>query len=582
MLLLKISFLTNHFLNKLIRLAIDKTENTLFAKFYCFNRQCLLKTVILLKIEFCFCKHRCVFFHLQMVKMDNLPLDLYQSIFNYLRIDDLFNLRLVNKKLNKLLKDYKIDELFFYDASFYVSHLNYHFDWAMSKKPVLFRNLIEKSKLFILRNPFFQIFQIENLKSLKIDKYIGSFFNEFNLEDLNQFYQLVHLEISLTSIRSKYENRLSLPNLIFFYFKMKFNKLDLMIDCPSLAFLSLAFKQNDYLDNVRFEHLASIRYLRINRLINNVSIFKNIECLECKYDSDISVDDLSNFIRLKEVKFRRRKDAENSNLTKIIEYKTTLNEQFKIYHAGIEVLADAKLLPFDEKKLAEFDYYFTKLLIAERNSPNLLADNLSWIRQIQYTNLMNLIKIFCNENFNLLKFLDRLNVKEIKLDRRVEDQGYFISFIKNCLNLNSLHLLSSNLDQKFFEELPGLSSSLSYLVVIDQLNAPELNFEFVNRIYNLEHLVTSREIDLEEVELEKLIHLRTIEFFIKSHKQIRIETYKKSYLLKLISGKYDLDIKIPESEINYKECIELYLNIKKQLETKQSKFRKWTKCFRVI
>ena len=69
----------------------------------------------------------------------------------------------------------------------------------------------------------------------------------------------------------------------------------------------------------------------------------------------------------------------------------------------------------------------------------------------------------------------------MNLGAKVNDQASLINFLTNCQNLCVLSLSFSELDQNFYNKLPSFSS-LTCLSVDTDL---KLNFEFLNRMYNL-------------------------------------------------------------------------------------------------
>lgn len=110
--------------------------------------------------------------------MDGLPLELYESIFGYLDIGDLFTVRLLNKKFNYIVSQCRIQELAVFNpetvhrADRYRENpefVPYKSNWFSSNRPKDFLRLVDGSKLFLLKNPVeSSLFTLKFLKRLKV------------------------------------------------------------------------------------------------------------------------------------------------------------------------------------------------------------------------------------------------------------------------------------------------------------------------------------------------------------------------------------------------------------------------------
>lgn len=102
-------------------------------------------------------------------------------ILNYVDIADLFNLRLLNKKFNYIVSQYRIQELTVFNPEAIPrkrrfgrvtsgrDFVYYKSIWFSSNLPKNFLHLVDKSKLFLLKNPAESpLFSLAFLKRLKV------------------------------------------------------------------------------------------------------------------------------------------------------------------------------------------------------------------------------------------------------------------------------------------------------------------------------------------------------------------------------------------------------------------------------
>ena len=119
--------------------------------------------------------------------MNNLAIELYFHIFEYLNIEDLFNLRLVCAKFESVLREFRIKELVFYQSN---NSLEYRRRWFYINQPISQNYLIKHLSLFNS-----SIFDLSFLKYLKIDLLEGSC--KFKLKDLQKLNHLEDLGIKI-------------------------------------------------------------------------------------------------------------------------------------------------------------------------------------------------------------------------------------------------------------------------------------------------------------------------------------------------------------------------------------------------
>ena len=160
-----------------------------------------------------------------------MPIELCYAIFEYLQLDELCRLRLLNKRFHKMIKEYKIKELNFYASVWRIKDI-----WFFIMKPIYPMNSINVSKLSIFLNS--SSLNLGNLKRLSITNIKDD--DNFNLDLLNRFINLEHFELDFKSKWSK-NNKIKLPNLreLWLYFE---TRLKISIDAPNLNALQVEFK----------------------------------------------------------------------------------------------------------------------------------------------------------------------------------------------------------------------------------------------------------------------------------------------------------------------------------------------------
>ena len=439
--------------------------------------------------------------------MDKLPLELFYHLFEYLDLDELFNLRLTCKEFNEMLKEFRIRELRFFDPNiktYDVIKIRKR-NWFYSNQLVNPNNLINISKSFIL-NP--TLFNVNHLKRLKIygfgnsinyksDKYcypdkdndFKLVCSRFNLQTINKFNQLEHLEMQLGVLVESIHLELTNLKILKIYLPKNFDSF-IEINAPILQALKLSLYQNAF-ELIKFCHPQSVQYLSINVYNSYFLIFKNITCLVSYFAHKLDSNVLSNYTRLNELHFQA--DYENV-LAKIVQQN--LNNGLKIYMSGVR-LVDGKIID-DVFKNNEESFLF-------KNYSN-LEDCLDFIYKINYSKSMRLVNTLLPDFFKKLN-----NIKEIYIDSKVNDQNNFIQFIEQCQNLTRIAINNSELNQLFYGNLPSICSIDR--LCINEAKKVNLNFKFINRMFNLIDFDTNQQLDLNDISnLARLRYLKKIRF----------------------------------------------------------------------
>lgn len=118
-----------------------------------------------------------------------------------------------------------------------------------------------------------------------------------------------------------------------------------------------------------------------------------------------------------------------------------------------------------------------------------IEDDLDWITRINYSRLIN-YKIPSD-------FFEKFyNIQEIRTTASIVDQKAFSEFTSNCVNLNILELINSNLNQNFYNQLPNICS-ISHLK-INEDKIFKMDFKFILKMSNLINFETNQELVLDD------------------------------------------------------------------------------------
>ena len=466
-------------------------------------------------------------------KMNNLPFEffphIYENVFGYLNVDDLLNVRLVCRGFNVLLMKYKIEELVF-------DHLKIRSSLdKWSDLPINYHYAVDKSKLFLFKSSMFNI----KLKRFKICGYF-----EINLEVLNKFSQLEHLEI-IYCFKIVEVTILSLQNLKLLKICSE-DVLDLELDLPNLQAL---FLYCESYKNIKFNYTRSIQYLSISDYDDYFLKFKNIEYLDCYGTFSLSWLELRYYLKLKVIHIH----YDESEFIKTNKQNAELNKQnLKIYQKG--------LLVVDGKEIHNYDFFEDELHCLMDNYAK-TADSLDFVWLINYNALMRLVNYKLPVDF-FKKFNSILKIEVFF----VEDEKQLKQFIKRCLNLKSLSVNKCKLSQQFYEELPSLTC-LSYLYVVPVENIVdgeiELNFKFINRMFNLVEFVTSKKLNLnEEFDLIRLRYLKRIRIQIDKINELLIEKLGRDRYNVTVYNQITKISKLICKEIEFIQIIEVSKSVK--------------------
>ena len=448
--------------------------------------------------------------------MENLPVELYQGIFDCVTIEDLFNLRLVSKQMKNHVKNYPIKELIFMNK---FNKLRYN--WWFTNKTICY-NGYAISKLSLLNVPFLNF---QNLNYLKTNRFDLN--DTISLRVINEnCVNLKSLEISLYHCKKDEFYEISLLNLQVLFIDLEHEKIakKIEINAPNLEALNLCYFQDGKypFHKIKINHYLSIRYLKIVGIhLKNVSIFKNLNYLECPYTKQLNERILMNLPKLKELRTFNPTSTRQSlnNLIRIMSQKIiTKRLDFQIYHNNLLISN-----PEDLFQSNSFDPIDSINIYSYLQDYSKLADNLSeQLNHLDYSILISL-----GRNPLPINFFNKFNcINQLQITDEVKEENHLIQFILQCSNLGHLFIKNSSLKQSFYNELPAISQL--YHLQLLQSEELNLNFKFLKKMYYLQEFHTNQEsISIKKLRLKKFKFLKIITFSINKN-AVSIERIEQS------------------------------------------------------
>ena len=204
-----------------------------------------------------------------------------------------------------------------------------------------------------------------------------------------------------------------------------------------------------------------------------------------------------------------------------------LNE-LKVFFTGIQLVDNVDEINFDSARRL-FDENLEKFYM---NNYNRLKNNLTFVHQVDYSNLMNVINEIPTDYF---KKFNHLNYVRSIVD--IINQEHFLWFLKSVKNLSDLHLKYPNLNQSIYDRLPE-SCSLTSLK-LKKREYYQLNFNFIAKFDKLKRLELNTNVSLEVVK-SLIIHSmsKTLNFDFSFYK-FKYETFSFK-IQKKEGNKYNL------------------------------------------
>ena len=408
--------------------------------------------------------------------MDDLPLIPAKKIIDYLLIEDVLNLKLVNKWFYQFINgNVRIKDLVM------TTHdLSPNRRWFYTYDLINLQNLLEYD---LDVNVYLNLNQpiLGQLKQLCI------FNTRIILETLNSLDRLAHLEIVNSEIKSITENNvLSLPMLEILNLDLNWSKNhnNLIIDSTKLRAIKL------YQTGVSFIHSENITYLEVDYYYKNCEIILpsciNLQHFYCRDLNNFNEFNLiKNLPKLKSIHF----DGPEETFDSLINEKKRLNKDLEIHFFNFKFDELPDDLP-DEMGAEGFDGYIDELPEDHLHSYyakyySRLADHCPFVKSINY----NLLERYFNQipqNF-MKRFV---NLTNFNVSWKINNRHQLIRVLGECKTITWLALHSS-LGQHFFDiYLYNLCPNISVLEVCGPKFVDEklLDCEFILKFKNIRQL----------------------------------------------------------------------------------------------
>ena len=457
--------------------------------------------------------------------IEDLPLEMISELFKNLPPKDLASCSMVNKRWHSIYTSFKLQSLVATDSED-------TFRWYHSNRPIqeaercsrwMFVCLIEKLLL-------------SNLKHLAVCIWRP----EFDLNVLNRFQQLVHLEINFFPPDQK-RTHLSLSSLKVLAFHEWNNRCPLSIDCPHLITLLYRGEPQDA-NLLKVKQPETIRKLETNMVGGKLVPFKSVECLVTRRFKGISTATLLSLPRLRELQYNgniremfeeesRRGPGIVDRLKRILgelldEAKKLRGNDFRFSFSGFQLTSTMlKQIDFGVQTNESIRREYVNMEYVYMKNYHLIEPGaLHFVHHVNYSDLLS----YATGEFPLCFSQKFTNIYLVYATAKVQDVDHFLRFLKSLKSLNRLELLKTELGQAFYDQLPAVAPSLLglYLAVGHCEDGLQVNFDFLGRLSRLSSLHIEPAISLESFPslTKSLGRLEECNFLVQLRKeQIRIE-----------------------------------------------------------
>ena len=417
--------------------------------------------------------------------IEDLPLEMIRELFEYLPLKDLAACSMVNKRWHSIYATFKLHRL----AVTGYDPYRYLVKWRGTNQPIL----EEEQCLWSMFNHLVEKPLLSNLKHLVLFGYEI----RFDLNKLNRFRQLVHLEVYISS--SSRKMHLNLPKLRV----LKFNEPEftcaVSLDCPELS--ALCYHTVDD-PNLHVKHPETIRKLETEMVDLDLAPFKNVECLVPWELEVISKATLLLLPKLKELRYDMSIEGlvehRLSYVSTVDELKQTFGEfmeevkklrgrDFRFTFAGFELTnVDVEQIDFGVKVNESGRERVSNEYVYMKNYHLIEPGALHFVKRVNYSLLLSHVTGEFPRCFSQ-KFT---GIEEVQVTDRIEDADHFLWFLKSQRFLRSLDLSDAKLSQELYDQLPAVVPSLRSLFFRNghSENEMQLNFDFVTQFSHLSDL----------------------------------------------------------------------------------------------
>lgn len=443
-----------------------------------------------------------------------MPELVFRHISQHLSYEDLQNLRATCKALRQI-----VDQRTARSLHIFVDEYPYERELFHTGELVSYANTFQVSELNILKSAKFR-HQFSGLLKLTIDYRLTwpwPDYKSVDLDDLNCFQELVHLELISLSMKT---GKLSLKNLKIALFLHTIHvtrtlgenmgPVHFELDCPQLEVLSLGSVTQPSLTN---ETSLSVRHLYIQhgglRTINQTYLFDLCTKLQrlssiC-FDGHNSADDLHRFvvalnsgISLPSLKVIQSEEA-NIFPEHMLESLPELKDAQETKHIDIQINRKA----MNKNELVELLNVLKRVLpllpiqtfFASSNGFHIDSPDVDLLRQFNENTILHCLlpsvgelKIRSDEEALLVEpLIGKLrNIHSLALSNGVHlDEELIERILKTSRKLCYLRIGCSDLKQKQLDRLPNYLLNLRELALEDDFGLSNFNLEFVTKFENL-------------------------------------------------------------------------------------------------
>ena len=439
-----------------------------------------------------------------MIELPELPELAILLILEHLSYEDLQSLRVTCKKLKET-----IDRRTARSLHLFVKDYPRERELIYTDESISYANTFQASELTILRSTKFKSL-FTGLRKLTIYTYLSRSDNPkpVDLDDLNCFHNLVHLQLERVSIKN---GKLDLRNLKIALLENESHETtNFELDCPQLQVLGLGYQTRPRLNQ---ETASSVRYLYLqSRAYGETSLFLLFAKLKCLSICFISSKLLNTFVvalmerrvnlpSLKQIQLKGEWYFPERGV--VLRNLIELKRRNETKH--IEVLINGKVM--DRNELTELLDLLCKILPETPEDPEDPEDPENPDRELCIGDLEEDLLRHFSENPILRCLLPSAYSFTLRSDEDVTiskqliarlrnittlaieialDSEYFECILKTVRRISYLKLFScAHLKQQQLDRMPDYLANLSFLSLGSDFLLGNFNLNFVSKFKHL-------------------------------------------------------------------------------------------------
>ena len=423
--------------------------------------------------------------------ISDLPPEMLCQVLRNLSLRELIDNKLVCKLWNELISSHlKVTRLV-------VDQYGRQKDrWWHVSRPVNEYLELCRPRLFVVQ---LHRLILANLRHLRIK--VFNELDDFDLNDLNVFVQLVHLEVDYVIRRPDTRIDWNLPQLkilkfLFWGTNEEKRMTQISIDCPKLKALSCDIEENDFFDVKSPETITTFHGCLYG---THLAKFKNIEVYQCRAElrfvddalmkrlpaaKELRIEgDLGGFYYQLNLEVEGLDDLRRFLKRLLSNRRKVVRPDLRLFFGGIEITDEALVDRLDLRMVEHFDnfpklsdehFYFGDY--PADGKPN-LQEELTYVEHVHYSILMSLMDDLPRDYF-LNDYFERFwNLKIIYTKGEIQDPDHFAFFIAQLEHLQYLGLIEPGLFQDWYDRLPTICSLQNF--DLREKDEIELNFDFL-------------------------------------------------------------------------------------------------------